>query len=382
MTRSVVLILGIATFLLHASARGQRVPDPIIPSIPGYSGYRYQGWHSPASVLSSRVYAQAALVRATGTAAVDFSIARQNHAAAVRAELRNKVERVNAYLERRRIGEEERARRKIDPEARRREINSKTWQKLRLHPDINSRTIATGTALNFLFYRLSATALTWDPSDPKEEFSSATLAHLTLTPEVLHQIRLEQSNSGTPLVFRADEGVPLQIDWWPYLLRDDRFQKQRQELIDRRSKLIEDAADGMLSKDSLENLELASANLSTKFRSRFTRSRSLSGGTKTFREWRDATMFLRAIDREIARLQSTGDTSSLDESLKFAPEESERHLPALLSFMSRNGLRFAPPNPGEEAAYFTAFDLLRDFYLAWDDTDEGIKDPKTANPSS
>jgi len=382
MIRPVSVCLCLYFLLPQTIVVAQRTVESMLPYQQGRSAYPYYGWSSPASVLSSRVHAQAALVRATGDAMVDFAVARRIRAEAVRAELQNSVERVSAYWERRSIGEAEREKRKVDPEARRRRINSKTWKKLQLHPDINARTIATGTALNFLFYRLSATALTWDPSSPPEDFSSATLAHLALSPEILHHLQLEQSTGGQPFVFRADEGVPLQVDWWPYALRDAKFTDLRQAFVDRRSTVIEDASDGEISTESLEALELASVNLSTEFRSVYNRTRRLQGGTKTFREYRDGELFLRSMDLEIARLQRTGDASCFGTSLRFAPDESESHLPALLSFMSRNGLKFASPRPGEESAYSTTFNLLRDFYLAYDDSDEGINVPKGSQPSS
>lgn len=338
---------------------------------------RYYVWHSPGTALSARVHAQADLLRSTGDAVVDFSVARRIRADAVRAEMNNSVERVKAYWERKRINEEERARRYVDPETRRRRINSKTWQKLQLHPNVNAQQIASGRALNFLMYRLSATALTWDPSNPPEEFDSRTLKYFALTPEVLHCLQLQQTTGQSRLVFRADEGVPLKMDWWPYLLRRDEFESLRNELIVKRQAVIDDATyDGEITVKTLEDLELASVNLSTEFRKRYSRRRRLQGGTSSFREARDVDLFLHSMDLEIARLQRTGDATTFNESLRFDPEPSERHLPSLLSYMSRNGLKFAPPQPGDEAAYFATFQLLRDFYLAYDDDDEGLKDRK------
>ena len=166
------------------------------------------------------------------------------------------------------------------------------------------------------------------------------------------------------------------MDWWPYLLRRDEFLRYRENLVGKRQAVIEDAEDGDISVASLEDLEAASVDLSTEFLKRFGRMQQLAGGTASCVECRDARLFLQSMDLEIARLQRTGDASAFDRNLRFNPDASERHLPALVAFMALNGLKFAPPQPGEEQAYFTVFQLLRDFYLAYDHEDEGLKDPK------
>ena len=102
---------------------------------------------------------------------------------------------------------------------------------------------------------------------------------------------------------------------------------------------------------------------------------------KSFIEAREAERFLQSLDLEIARLQRTGDAAAFDRSLRFDPSREGSHLPALVAWMARNGLEFAPPQPGEESAYFETFGLLRDFYLAYDDNDEGIK-PKEKKPGA
>ena len=360
-----------------ASAIAQSSSAPTVKYVTGQRHYRgHYSRYSVGTALSARVHAQADLIRSTGEATVDLAAARRIRADAMKAETQNAVQRVEAYWNIRRINEEERAKRKIDPETRRRRTNSRTWQKLRLHPDVSESQINSGKALNFLMYRLSATALAWDPSDPPTDFDSATLAYLSLPPDILHHLQLQQTTGNSHFVFRADQGEPLKMDWWPYLLRRDEFQQYRENLVGKRQAVIEDATDGEITVASLEDLEAASVDLSTEFLNRFGRMQQLAGGTASWMECRDARLFLQSLDLEIARLQRTGDASAFDRNLRFNPDESERHLPALVAFMARNGLKFAPPQPGEEQAYFTVFQLLRDFYLAYDDEDEGIQDPK------
>lgn len=379
MSRSVLIVMSFCVLACDTTpATGQQKARSSVTYIGGLRPgrpYRYRGWHSPGTALSAQVHAQADMVRASGDAVVDFAAARRIRAEAVRAELDNSVARVRAYWDRRTISETERAKRRVDPEVRRRRNNSKTWQKLRLHPDLSAPKIVSGTAHNFLLYRLSATALTYDPSSPGPDFNSEVLTHFALTPDVLGKLRLQQSTGRSRFVFRADEGVPLKMNWWPYVLRHDEFQRPRAAFLSARQEVVRDASDGVISVGSLEALELASVDLSTEFRKRFDRRRRLQEGQKSFREAREAEVFLQSLDLEIARLQRTGDASAFDRSLRFDPAAEGSHLPALLAFMARNGLKFAPPQPGDESAYFQTFQLMRDFYLAYDDDDEGIKVP-------
>lgn len=329
-------------------------------------GRRY-GWHSPVDALASRVHAQADLIRSVGEASVDFAAARRIRADAVRAEYQNSYERVHIYWKRRNLGEAERARRRLDVEARRQRIAGKTWNRLKDYPELISTEISSGTALNFLFYRLSATALAWDPSNPPAELDSDSLNYLRLERDTLHRLQLQQTTGSSRFVFRADEGVPLRTDWWPYLLRAGEFREQREALQTARQNVIRDAQDGEMSVNSLKSLEIASVELSTEFRKRFDRERTLRHGIKSFREVREAEQFLQSLDLEIARLQRTGDASVFGGSLRFEAPTSGTHLPELLSFMARNGLKFAPAQPGDESAYFSIFQQLRDYYLAYDE---------------
>ena len=332
------LTLCLCTVSPPALASPQSGSTPTIKYVGGQRHYRrHHGWHSVGTALSARVHAQADLIRSSGEATVDFAAARRIRADAQRAETQNAVQRVEAYWNIRRINEEERAKRKIDPETRRRRTNSRTWQKLRLHPDVSAREIASGKALNFLMYRLSATALAWDPSDSPEDFDSATLAYLALPPDVLHHLQLQQTTGNSHFVFRADQGEPLKMDWWPYLLRRDEFLRYRENLVGKRQAVIEDAQDGEITVAALEDLESASVALSTEFRKRFGRVQQLKGGTASWMEGRDGRLFLQSLDLEIARLQRTGDAAAFDQNLRFNPDSTERHVPALVALRKVKG---------------------------------------------
>ena len=136
------LTLCLCTLSPSTPASAQSISPPTVKYVGGQRHYRrHHGWHSVGTALSARVHAQADLIRSSGEATVDFATAGRIRADAQKAETQNAVERVEAYWNIRRINEEELAKRKIDPETRRRRTNSRTWQMLRLHPDVSASQI-------------------------------------------------------------------------------------------------------------------------------------------------------------------------------------------------------------------------------------------------
>jgi hypothetical protein len=116
---------------------------------------------SPATALSAQIRAEAVYLRAWGETQVNLAEARRIRAQAVRQEIANSVQRVHAYWERRAIGEAEHFKRAYHHLDSRRLINSKTWERLRDHPDLNGPAVDNGNALNFLLHRLSGTLLAY-----------------------------------------------------------------------------------------------------------------------------------------------------------------------------------------------------------------------------
>ncbi len=371
-------LLSCVTMVTHA--QNPQVRTVVIDR--GSRGWNYSGWHSPLDALSARVHAQADLVRATGEATVDFAVAREIRAHAVRQELVNSVDRVKAYWERRRIGEEEIRKRRVDPLTRRRRQNGKTWERLKNHPELNGPAIAKGESLNFLMYRLLVNGAAIDSSDSQSGFDAEALAYFALPPDVLHDLRLQQNTAtGDRHIFRADEGTPLDVGWWPYVLRGEEFAGTRDQFVQARQATLRDAEDGQLEPRTLEELELALVDLSTEYREHFTRERRIREGVKGFQQTLAADAFLQSLDLEIARLQSTGDASTFDDHLRFDPGQDGGHLLALLQFMARNGLEFGPAQPGDESAYHTVFQQLRDLYLAVAENDESIASSSEEQPA-
>ena len=332
------------------------------------SGYAW-GHFSPYDAISSRVYAQAELIRAGGAADVDYATARAIRAVAVRQEIANSVERVRAYWDRKAIGEAERMKRAYHHLESKRKRNSQTWDRLKNHPDLNGPGIVNGTALNFLLHRLSGTVLAYEFANKDAKSASQLVSQLQLTSKTLHGLNLRQAvPGGERLVFRADEGIGLRVDWWPPSLRDPALVSQRSGFEKSRQALVTDAKDGTISDEAIAALDVALLDLREAFERRSTRDERFRDGMKSWQMHKQADVFIKSLAGEIGRVRNTADASAFDGSLRF----DGRDLISLLKYMSRNGLDFAPASPGEEDAYYATFAMMRDLFVTVTE-DEGLE---------
>jgi hypothetical protein len=331
------------------------------------------GWYTPYDAIAGRVVAQAELLRASGDAAVDYARAREIHADAVSKEIDNWVDFVKAYWERKSIWEAEMLKRRGTHLGNQKRRNSKTWDRLRNHPEFNRPGIVSGRMLNFLLDRLSGTVLVYgfikndvDPAFPELALSAHVLQGLNLR---------EVGVGGEHLVFKADGTTALQVDWWPFALRGEEFTKLRDAFErERRSASREATATGGFSLESLERLDKAFQALAGEFKRRFTKERRLHD-PRSFRQFRSADLFLKSLGAEIARLQTTGDADALIGRSGYDPAEHGKTLMSLLTYMARNGVEFAPATPGDEYAYHSVFAMMRDLYVTVADKDSSIRPP-------
>ena len=355
-----VLLAGM-TCNSTASAQGRYSPT---------SGYNWTSFGA-VDALGMRAYGQAELVRANGEAAVNFAEARIRHSEAYRNELQNHVEQVRAYWTRRAIGQEEQLKLKHDPLKDARRGNSKSWELLKDHPGASQAHLVHGDELNWLLRRMSANVLAYSYSQNYIEGAAGQHQDMKLSPEVLHALRLKQNRVGTQeLVFRADEGTALQVDWWPWVLRASEFDLYRDAVETQRSKLQREMLDDKLTRESLAGMERAVVSLSRRLR--------LSAPAKApYPEWsrhRQAADFVDSLYGEVRAMQDLGSPKSLNGKLRFQPDRDGDDLISLLRFMWRNGLVFASATPDDEPAYQRVFAMMRDLYANVADSDTGIQD--------
>lgn len=372
------LSIWIAVGMISLIARPAFLEAQYVVPEPRTSYYFYYG---PGTALSAQVHAQADLVRAAGEASVNYARARERHARAYRQEIANSVAKVRAHWERRRIGEEERAKRAFDYLKSKRKANRKRWERLRDHPDLQLQAIANGKALNFLLDRLSVTMF-------GSQFTLADLeGHKELTEEyplnqaTLRGLRLQRTYGGGELrVFRATDGKALQVIWWPYVLREDKFEQERERFEHARKRAVEVAAEeGELPKEIVEELYVALQELQEalyKQAEENSTSNELGTRIETWQRYKVAERFLKRLAGRIERLRTTADPSAFDGSRRFEGKD----LPDLLSFMAHNGLRFAPATPGDEPAYHRVFGMMRKLYKGVADEDPGLRKERESSP--
>lgn len=334
-----------------------------------YGRRNWAAYQSPATPISAEIHATADLVRAYGEATVDDAAAREIRSRAVKQEIENSVEFVRAYWERRSINEAERLKRYVSPLQRAKKQNSKTWERLRDHPELNGPAIAEGTALNFLLNRLASSVLAYQLTSTSRAGELKESDELRLNEEVLHRLRLKRdSTDGKAVIFRADEGVTLAIDWWPYALRGEEFKRERRDYEQARAAVVLAGRNGKDAHAEIGKLLKAYDQLDAAFRKQNDRESRLKNQA-AFRHYTTARQFLQGLAGEVLQFQVAGGARALEDNLQFRGNQ----LIALLTHMSRNGLEFAPALPGDEAAYRMLFHMMRDVYVAVADDDTSGK---------
>lgn len=359
-----ILILSV---LMTTPANAQRVV--VVPY--------YQAYWNPVMILEYRTYAYADLVRARGNAAVDYAYARKLHAEAARMEIENFVIRLKAHYEVKAIREAEKLKRAYNHLDSKRLQNNRQWERLKNHPSLNRSAIENGNALNFLLERLGSSVLAYDYSTRAKSIDGADLEKLKLSPAVVHGLTIQQRLSGgRQLVFRVDEGKTMDTNWWPWLLRSEDFEAERENFEKQRNQVVQEAESGKISNKALNELYLAFEELRDRFNQKFTRADRLKSGMQSWQHFRRTDLFLKSLWSEVSLLRSTADISLLGAGLKFDADQHGSDLISLLKYLSRNGLEFAPAKPGDEPAYHQLFHQMRDLYINVADEDEALQ-PET-----
>ena len=135
---------------------------------------------------------------------------------------------------------------------------------------------------------------------------------------------------------------------------------------------LESENQGHASVSAIREMENALLELTNQFHGSDEVARLIEERTK-YTHFYAADRFLQELDREIIQLQKTGDMRPFRGQSGYAPDSDGAHLVSLLCFMNRNGVEFAPPNPGSEFAYHNLFVLMRGLYLTVAEQDESLQ---------
>lgn len=346
--------------------------------------YRYPArilWsqYDPYFAITSRVYAQAALIDAQGDAAVSYAQSRNLHAEAYSKELDNWEKELRVYWDRKIVAEKKKlALGHIQQIKRMRYLNdskwtnSRTWDRFKNHPELAESRIRNGSAHNFLLARLASSALPYQFDSGSSRFGADAIEQLKLDQSWFGHIRLKQGS----FEFPANESIQEQISDWPYVLRWDEFELSRTSFEIARADVIDDSkTNGKASVATTQRMEQALLKLAHDFHA----SNNVKIWVKQklrYTHFLASDRFLRDLDLEIIRLQKTGDIRPFQDRVGYNAKVDGDHVISLLCFMNRNGLEFAKPKPGGEFAYHNLFVMMRSLYLTVSDEDPSLE-PKS-----
>ncbi|MCA9136110.1 MAG: hypothetical protein KDB00_05110 [Planctomycetales bacterium] len=368
-------ILGILLCLITAQAV---TAQEVVIVDPVYRFPRRLRWavYDPYYAVTSRIYAQADLIRAQADAAVGYGYARQLHADAYSKELDNWKKELRVYWERKALAEQKKLElQHVRQITQMRYLNdqkwqnSRVWDRLKNHPELSESKIRNGSALNFMLARLAASSLPYQFDADSSRFSAEALGQLDLDSELLSHITLKQG----PYKFSADHSVDSTINLWPYLLRWDDFKASRLSFEAARDTVVKESeADGQASVESIRRMEASLLQLSNEYHGSAKVAQWVKERNR-YTHFYSGDRFLQELDREILQLEKTGDIRPLRGQSGYDPKTDGDHVVSLLSFMNRNGVEFAPATPGSEFAYHNLFVLMRSLYLTVSEEDESLK---------
>lgn len=343
--------------------------------------YRYPArlrWavYDPYYAITSRIHAQAYLIRSQGDAAVDFAFARNLHAEAYSKELDNWKKELRIYWERKTLAEQKKLELdQVRQIARMKYLNdqkwqnSRVWDRLKNHRELSATKIRNGSALNFMLDRLAGSSLPYKFDPTTSRYSNQALGQLDLDDELLRHLTLQQG----PFKFSASQEVDGTISLWPYILRWEEFKASRTAFEEARAAVVNESEEtGQASVDRIQRLESALMKLTGEYHGSTTVAQWVKQRNR-YTHFYAGDRFLQELDREILQLEKSGDIRPFRGQSGYDPKSDGDHVVSLLCFMNRNGVEFAPANPGSEFAYHNLFVLMRGLYLTVAEEDESLK---------
>ncbi len=310
-----------------------------------------------ATALSSAIHAQADYVASMGDYLESASIARRNNALAAEQEMRNTLQWVSTYFERRELNRAYRLKNNpgylANEEKRQQTLDrriSKLFQEV-LRGDVTREN-------NWLLHELAGMTLPYQylPGDRAKPDSTID-SQLSKTD--LHKILLTDGGreGGRMLTFPADTARVLETPW-PRPLRAPEFERQRKGFEAARDKMLTDRANGRRNWESEKRVMEACDALSRKFESANPRQLRTES-YESFATYRSGQRYLKSLAAEVMRAITTQDEWIFQGVYRFEGDS----VVDLIQHMCRNGLEFAPPQPGSEGAYRSLFESLRKIYL-------------------
>jgi hypothetical protein len=285
------------------------------------------------------------------------AIARRHHAAAAEQEIKNSVEWVRAYFERKELNRA--YRQKYNPTYVQSYEKSQRLKEhlLEARPEL-AMTGDVTDELNFMLDKIANHSLAHDvvfgnrsPSDNEGQ----------LTPEDVHNLVLTDGTGkgSTYVTFRAERGSPLDFEW-PLVFRNEEFNSARQQYESAKLALLDDFRDGHVDPASWTAIQTAIDELVSELQRQYPRTR-FESDPQEFLVFNAAMRFLKAKASTVFQARIAADSKYLTDQYMF----DGKTVLDLARHMTQHGLRFAPPEGGGGSSYRRVFLMMRQLYLQY-----------------
>lgn len=302
------------------------------------------------TAFSAQVKANAEALRAYGEAGLNLSYGRHEVARSVHLELHNWVDSLSAHQARRKLGEAERERLRVNPLDRRASQVALELRQLFEAPELAEGNIISGRDLNFLVQQLAT----------REQFHNRRNNLLVddrfrLEPVIIDAVRLRErlpGQSGIPFTLRSQE--PLAVINWPLPLRDERLNAVRSRFLQAHNQLVIAAIDSRVADSLVKECLTALDELKSAYSNLVTRERRIES-VEQHGLHKQSLELLGSLEKQVIRLGETAGRVLHLLPWGTTPED----LVTIVLGMHQRGLEFAPCDPGDEAAYYELFGKLK-----------------------
>ncbi|HEX4149969.1 MAG TPA: hypothetical protein VHY20_13315, partial [Pirellulales bacterium] len=298
-----------------------------------------------ATALSSQIASQAMYMAAMGDFLESAAIARRHNALAEEQEMRNAVQWVSTYFERRRLNREYRA--QEDPSYLERERIRKQKYESLVTGDFETAIKGDLTEkLNWMLHEIQAVTTSYHfTRDVAGSLVGSEVDQALESPDV-HHIRFTDGGkvNGKSLIFRADSAEVLDARW-PRVLRAPEFESMRAAFERTRQEVVAEIRSGKdLSYDSQQKLMDCVDSLCAAFNAAYPPSRQAESSA-TFTNYVAGKHFLQSLAMSVYRAIETNDQRAFDGSYRF----EGKCVAELLGHMYQYGLEYGGPETGDEA---------------------------------
>lgn len=313
-----------------------------------------------ATVLSTYIDAQAHYIAAMGDYLESAAIARRHHAAATEHELRNAVNWVETYFERRELNRAYRL--KEDPPYLDDVQNREIVERRRI-AEMPGEVLKGDVSdeLNWLLNKLATASLAYQAIFGNDNQYVDSLIDQRLSPADIEHIILTDGGVkyGQKLTFRANDARVLSPRW-QIVFRSPEFRAARENFEKAMTNgLKEIHTQGEISYETWMSMQDAVDAIAVQLNQTYPKEYRRKAPVRECLMYHQGVQFLQAQALAVHRAMATNQMETFDGTNQFV----EDSVFELVRHMCRRGLQFAEPEPGDEPTYKKLLIAMRQIYL-------------------